>query len=148
MKNTNISSISPRFAYALKTADDPTKQPLFESHKDQQVREDKGFYIPDLLSDEQHDLNAEAYAAAKQDAEQLIQAWYLVGDARNLVGLTRVSLGDEHDSRAMQIDTVLRVIEKKLKDAYNGVDQHDRHYRNLFLAYFDLRDKSDDESEN
>ena len=47
----------------------------------------------------------------------------------------------------MQIDTVLRVIEKKLRKAYNGIDKHDRHYRNLFLAYFDLKDKTEGSGE-
>ena len=119
-------------------------QPCFEEHADRQVKEDKAFYIPDLLSDEEDDSNREAHAAAVDHAKHLGQAEHLLGEALNLVGLLLASLGDESDSRAMQIDTALRVIEKKLSKAYNRIDKHDRRHTNLFLAYFDLRGKADE----
>ena len=50
---------------------------------------------------------------------------------------------DEGDRRAMQLYAACNVIEKKLRKAYNGIDKHDRCHTNLFLAYVDLREKTD-----
>ena len=133
MNIAKISSISTRTVYPLN----------LHTPTDRQVREDRGFYIPDFLSDEQHDSNPEAYAAFEKHTNHLGKAERLLGEALNLVGLMLASLGDEGDSRAMQIDAALRVIEKKLSKAYNRIDKHHTRYTNLFLAYFDLRDKAD-----
>ena len=130
--------------YLFDATDGADNKASFDPHSDRQVREDKGFYIPDILSDEPHDARQEAYSAAMDRAKHLRKAERLVGDAMNLVGLLLVSLNDESDSRAMQIDTALRVIEKKLGNAYNGIDRHDRRHTNLFLAYFDLKGRADD----
>ncbi len=54
------------------------------------------------------------------------------------------SLADECDSRAMQTETALKVIEKKLNKAHTQVDRHRRRHTNLFLADFDLRDQLND----
>jgi len=136
MNDARISTLSTRAVYLL----DATNESV---HPDRQVREDKGFYIPDFLSDKQHDTNPEAYSAAADHAEHLLRAEHLLGEALNLVGLMLASLGDESDSRAMQTETALKLIEKKLKTAYNRIDKHDARHTNLFLAYFDLKDKTD-----
>lgn len=109
-----------------------------------QVREDKGFYIPDLLSDAQYDANPKAYAAFADHDRHLHKAEGLLGEAWNLVRLMLAALGDEGDSRAMQTEAGMKVIEKKLSKAHTQIDkQHTRH-TNLYLAYFDLKDKADE----
>lgn len=137
-----------RALYPIDTTDGAENETLFEPHADRQVREDRRFYIPDFLSDEEDDANPEAYTAAVAHAKHLGTAERLLGEALNLVGLVLGSLGDEGDRRAMQIDTALRVIEKKLGKAYNRIDKHDTRHTNLFLAYFDLRDKADEGSKD
>ena len=58
--------------------------------------------------------------------------------------LMQASLVDEGDSRAMQIEAGLKVIEKNLSKAHAQIDKHHSRYTNLFLAYFDLREKTDE----
>jgi hypothetical protein len=123
-------------------------RPTFRPPANWQVREDKGFYIPDFLSDEHDDTNPEAYSLAAEHAQHLYKAQGLVGEALNLAGLMLASLVDEGDSQAMQADTALKVIEKKLMKAYNRIDKHDMCHTNLFLAYFNLRDKADEGERN
>ena len=108
-----------------------------------QVREDKEFYIPDLLSGERYESTLEEYSAAMGHAKHLYKAQDLLGAALNLVGLLLAALGDEGDSRAMQIEAALKVIEKKLSKAYTRIDKHEARHTNLFLVYFDLREKTD-----
>ena len=122
-------------------------RPTFGPPESWQVREDGEFYIPDLLSDKHDDTNTEAYALAAEHARHLRKAQGLVGEALDLTGLMLASLGDEGDSRAMQIETALKAIEKKLKKAFNRIDRHDRRHTNLFLAYFNLRAKSEEGAE-
>ena len=122
-------------------------RPTIRSLTNWQVREDEEFYVPDVLSDKHDDTNSEAYALAAEHARHLYKAQGLLGEALNLAGLMLASLVDEGDSRAMQTDTALKVIEKKLMKAYNRIDKHDRHHTNLFLAYFNLRAKSDEDAE-
>ena len=122
-------------------------RPTFRPLTNWQVREDEEFYVPDVLSDKHDDTNPEAYALAAEHARHLYKAEGLVGEALNLAGLMLASLGDEGDSRAMQTETGLKVIEKKLKKAYNRIDRHDMRHTNLFLAYFNLRAKSDEGTE-
>ena len=120
-------------------------QPTFKPRTNWEVREDKGFYIPDVLSDAEYDAEPEAHSLAADHAQHLYKAQRVVGEALNLAGLMLASLGEEGDSRAMQTETGLKVIENKLKKAYNRIDKHDRRHTNLFLAYFDLANKTDGE---
>ena len=69
------------------------------------------------------------------------QAWLVVGYDDSL------PVGVENDARAMQSYAALKVIEKTLRKAHRCVDKHDRRYANLFLAYFDLKKKSDESTE-
>jgi hypothetical protein len=109
-----------------------------------QVRENRGFYIPNLLSDAECIADPEAYSALAQQAKYLHKAEGLLDDAWNLTRLMLASLGDEGDDRAMQSEAGLKAIERKLSKAHAKVDKHDTRYTNLFLAYFHLRDKADE----
>ncbi len=103
------------------------------------VREDEGFYVPELLTDPEYDADPEVHAAFEEQAVHLREAEGLVGDARNLVELMLAANEYETDSRAMQADAALRVIEEKLKEAFERVDRGRARYLNLFLAYFELK---------
>jgi hypothetical protein len=109
------------------------------------VREDKPFYIPDILSDKRYDPQPELHAAADEHARHLHKAQGYLDDAFNLVGALLASLGDEGDSRAMQAETVLKIVERKLNKALNRIDRHDRRHTNLFFAYFNLKEKAEAE---
>ena len=97
------------------------------------VREDRGDY----------DVDSDTDAAAADAAKEMYEAQRQIGDALNLTGLLSASLEDLGDSRAMQVHTVMRVIEKKLEKAYNQLDRHDANHTELLLAYNDLKDKTD-----
>lgn len=101
-----------------------------------EVREDKGFYIPDFLGKGDHEASPEAYDAAHEHAKHLHRAEALFDQALNLVGVLRASLGDEGDDRAMQAETMLDVIESKLSKARNRLDRHAARHKNLFLEYW------------
>ncbi len=116
---------------------------LFKPHADRQVREDGEFYIPDMLSGEDTDDDIKRHSAASEHAKHLIKAEGLLGEVRSLVEVLIASLSDEVDARAMQAETTLRVIEKKLRKAHHRIDKHDLRHTNLFLAYFDPKDKTD-----
>lgn len=137
-------------AYPLSTADRAENDPFFRTRANWQVREnedDQSFDVPDLLSDKDYDADRQAYAAAREYAVYLQKAEGLVCQAEDLVGLMLAAIGDECDARAMQSYTALKVIEKTLRKAHRCVNKHDRRYANLFLAYFDLKDKSDESTE-
>jgi hypothetical protein len=102
-----------------------------------QVREESGFYVPDYIA---ADSRPDLYAAADEQARDLRSAEKHLDDALNLAGVLRASLHDAGDSRAMQADTVLKLIEKLLRKAHNCIDRHDTLYLNLFMAYFDLKE--------
>lgn len=105
------------------------------------VREDEGFYIPDVISNERDAPSQQYFSAAFDHAKHLSRAQLLLGDALNLVSLMSVALSESGDRRAMQTETACKVIEDKLRKAYNRIDKHDRRHTNLFLAYFDLKQK-------
>ena len=122
-------------------------RPRFRPRANWQVREDREFYIPDLLSDTEYDADPKAYAAFAHQAEHLHRVEGLLDDAWNLVRLMQASLGDEVDDRAMQIEAGLKAVEKNLSKAHARIDRHHTCYTNLFFAYFDLKDKSDESAE-
>lgn len=100
------------------------------------VREDRDFYIPDYLSGRRAD-RGNLYAAADDHARDLRKAEKCLDDAVNLAGTLRAALADAGDSRSMQADTVLRVVENLLNEAHAAIDRHDTRFMNLFMAYFD-----------
>ena len=117
-----------------------------EAEANWQVREDQRFDIPNLLSDTRYDTDLLTRAAAKDHASDLINTERKLDEALNLVGLMLAAIGDLSDARAMQTETGLNAIEKKLRRARDCLDKHDTRHLNLFLAYVDLR-KSKGESE-
>lgn len=136
--------------YPLSTADRAENDPFFQTRANWQVREneeDQRFYVPDLLSDKDYDVDRQAYSAAREYAVHLQKAEGLVCQAEDLVGLMLAAIGDECDARAMQSYAALKVIEETLRKAHRCVNKHDRRHANLFLAYFDLKNKSDESTE-
>ena len=131
----------------LDTGDYAFSYPRIEASANWQVREDRGYYVPDLLSNKDYDPDRRAYAAADDHATHLRDAERLLNDVLNLVGLMLAAIGDDCDSRAMQSEIALKIIEKKLRKTHRCIDQHDRHHTNLFLAYVDLKEQTErDES--
>ena len=129
--------------YPLSTTNCHADHRFFQARADWQVREDRSFYVPDLLSDKDYDTDPQAYAVAGDYAVHLRKAERLVCQAEDLVGLIRAAISDESDARAMQVDTALAVIEKKLCKAHSRINKHDRRHSNLFLAYFDAKNEAE-----
>ena len=113
-----------------------------------QVNEDPPSYAPQLPADKHHNDNPEARSAAAKLAKRLHKAERLLDEALNLAGLMLVSFDDECDSRAMQTETALKIIEKKLSKAHRRIDRHRRDHTELYLNYFDLREKSNEAETN
>ena len=115
---------------------------------ERQVSEDPGVYTTEPLTDADADRSAKTSAVESGHAEHLNGAQRVVGEALNLSGLVLASLRDEGDGRAMQIETAAKVIENKLKKAYNQLDRHEARYTRLFRAYVDLNTKGNEEASN
>jgi hypothetical protein len=105
-----------------------------------QLKEDREFYVPDYLAGDADSSRPDLYAAADDHARELRKAEKHLDDALNLTGVLRASLQEADDSRAVQADTVLKIIEKLLHKAHTRIDRHDTRFMNLFMAYFDSRD--------
>jgi len=104
-----------------------------------QLREEGEFYVPDLLSDADGLPPPAIASAAQAYGKHLQKAERHIDEARLLSEVLRESLGDACDGRAMQVDAVLEVVDKKLRKARLRMDRHSRRYLNLFLAYADLK---------
>lgn len=131
----------------LSTADCAVNDPVLKARVVRQVREDQDdrrFDVPDLLSEKDYDIDMQVCAAAREHANYLSKAERKLDQALNLVGLMLAAIGDLSDARAMQTETGLNAIEKKLGAARTWLDKHDTRHLNLFLAYFDLRGKTDE----
>ena len=131
--------------YTFDTTGGPMTEPPInpeDDDKDREVREDSARYaVPDLLADTSYEPDPNAYAAFSEQAGDLHGVEDLLGDAWNLVGLMLTSVGEIGDSRDMQTEAGLKVIEDKLRQAHARIDEHHTHYTNLFLAYCDLKAK-------
>jgi hypothetical protein len=114
---------------------------------DQQVMEDRKYYVPDLLSDEEYEADLRLSEAADADTERLREAQGLIDEAVNLIAVLLASMEQETDARAMQAETILKIVEKKLNKAHIRVDRQETCHRNLFLAYFDLKARSEKDME-
>ena len=113
-----------------------------------QIREDGDFYIPDFITADPYNSRPKVYSAANDHARDLRRAQQQLDDVLNLARVLRASVQGEDDGRAMQADTVLKIIEKKLSKAHAFIDRHDARHLNLFMAYFDLKDSSGRTTEN
>lgn len=112
------------------------------------VREDEGEYdIPDLLKDADYASDADLYHAADEHARHLRRAQRNLEDALNLARVLAESVSGIGDSRAVQSETVLSIVERKLNKALNRLDRHDSRHTNLFFAYFDLKARSEKAAE-
>lgn len=112
-----------------------------------QVREDRDFYIPDFMSENPYGTRREVYSAANDHARELRDAEQRLDDALNLAGVLRAAVQGEDDSRAMQADTVLKIMEQKLGEARNCIDRHVARHLNLFMAYFELKERGEGSAE-
>jgi hypothetical protein len=109
-----------------------------------QVREDEGEYdIPDLLKDRSYEPDPALYDAAHAHTEAQREAMALLDDAENLLAVLLASIEDDGDSRAMQAEAVLKIVRKKLRKAHTRIDRQESRHRNLFLAYFELKARSE-----
>lgn len=106
------------------------------------LAEDAAFYVPDLLSAEGFEPDPAHWDAAEAHARKLHKAGRHIDDALNLTRVLRGAVREDGDSRAMQVDTVLRIAEKKLDRARRQIDRHDASHMNLFMAYAELKDHS------
>lgn len=112
------------------------------------VREDTGEYdIPDLPKDADYVSDAELYDAAEEHARHLRRAQRNLEDALNLARVLAESVSGIGDSRAVQAESVLSVVDRKLNKALNRLDRHDSRHQNLFFAYFELKARSETEAE-
>ena len=105
-----------------------------------QIKEDREFYIPDYFAGDPDSSRPDLYAAADDHARELRKAEKHLDDALNLTGVLRASFQEADDSRAVQADTALKIIEKLLNKAHTCIDKHDTRFMNLFMAYFDSKD--------
>lgn len=110
-------------------------------HQIRELREERPFYIPDYLGGARGDARPDLYAAGDDQARDLREAERCLDDALNLAATLRAALGDAGDSRSMQADTVLKIVEQLLGRAHAAIDRHDTRFMNLFMAYFDRSDE-------
>ena len=120
-----------------------TDYPFLTRRAVAQVSEEKGFYIPNVITEEGYRANPEFFSAAFGHAKNLSKAKRLLGEALDLTKLMSVALSGESRNRFVQAETACRIIEKKLGKAYERIERHDIHHSNLFLAYFDLKGRTD-----
>lgn len=113
-----------------------------------QIREERGEYVtPDQSEDENDERGPEVFDAAAAHTEEQREAMCLLDDAENLLAVLMAAIEDDGDSRAMQAETVLKVVREKLREAHTRINRQESHYRNLFLAYFELKARSEREVE-
>ena len=109
-----------------------------------QVKEDPASYTPQPPKGNRHNDNPEARSASADPAKHLCKAERLLDEALNLTGLMLASLTDECDGRAMQTETALRTIERKLGKAQTRIDRHRRDHAKLHLCDFDPEETSNE----
>ena len=109
-----------------------------------QVKEDPAPYTAQLPAGKHYNDNPAAHPTAVDPAKHLLKAERLLDEALNLAGLMLRSLDDECDSRAMQTEMALKIIEKKLGKAHTRIDRHRRDHTELYLNYLDLRNRTNE----
>ncbi|MEO1247626.1 MAG: hypothetical protein AAFX56_18270 [Pseudomonadota bacterium] len=105
-----------------------------------QLREEHEFYVPDLLADADYHPRPALFSAAEAYGRRLQKADRHVDEALLLSQVLRGSMCDDSDGRAMQVDTVLKIVEKKLRKAHLQIDRYETSHLNLFMAYMELRE--------
>ena len=104
----------------------------------------KKFEIPEVLSNKSNErLGDESYiatwVAAGKYGKHLNNAVDDLMLAKDLAKTLTDSLEASHDSLGFRAATVVNEIVERLNKAYSRLDKHDTRYRNLFIAYFDLK---------
>ncbi|HZD51793.1 MAG TPA: hypothetical protein VE175_01995, partial [Woeseiaceae bacterium] len=99
-----------------------------------QVREEPEDYLPDRLSDPDDAADPALIEAADAHAKDLREAMASLDDAENLVAVLMASVEYETDSRAMQVETVLKIVREKLREAHGRIDRQDARHQKLFAA--------------
>ena len=105
------------------------------------VREDREPYLSDRLPGETDESGAEAVARTR--TKGLRKAMRDLDEALNLAGVLRAAIAEDGDSRAMQVDTVLAGIEKKLDKAHTRMDRHEGRCWQFVLDWFELTEQSE-----
>ena len=124
-------------AYSLTAADAEA------AAADRQVREEPEYYIPDLLFNEDYEPDPKLVEAGDAHSEDLRVAMASLDDAGNLTEVLMASVEQEGDSRAMQAEAVLKTVREKLRDAHIRIYRQDARHRNLFFAYFELKERAE-----
>jgi hypothetical protein len=106
------------------------------------VAEEGEIYVPDLLADEDFEPGPALCDAADEHARDLREAERYIDEALHLADVLRAAMGDAGDRRAMQVDTVLKIVGEKLGQAHARIDEHDASHVNLFMAYAELKNPS------
>ena len=114
-----------------------TQLDRFASPRLFQVNEDPPSYTPQLPTGKRDNDHPQTCSTAGL-AKHLFKAERLLDEALNLAGLMLASFDDEGDGRAMQTETALKIIEKKLSKAHTRIDRHRRNYTELCLNHLDL----------
>lgn len=112
-----------------------------------ELREEDRDYVPDIPSGRQASADPALRRAAAADTVATREAMTLIDEATNLVSVLIAAIEDEADARASQAETVLRIVRKKLDKAHRRVDRQESRHRNLFLAYGELKERSERDEE-
>lgn len=112
-----------------------------------QLREDPEDYLSDRLPDPDDAADPELIEAADAHTKGLRDAMALLDDVENLVAVLMASAEYESDSRAMQAETVLKIVRRKLRKAHGRIDRQDARHRKLFAAHFELKRREEDDAE-
>jgi len=113
-----------------------------------QVREEGEYYIPDVLEDEDYDANPALTDAASAHTRNVQDAQRQLDDAASLVGVLLDAVEQDGDTRAAQTRTVLEFTVECLHKAHHLINEQERRDRNLFLAYFELKEEMEAEGED
>jgi hypothetical protein len=109
-----------------------------------QVREEGEYYIPDLLEDEDFNANPALTEAASAHTCRLRDTQKLIEDTESLAGVLLDAVEQDGDTRAAQTRTILEFSVECLHKAHQLIDEQEGRDRNLFLAYFALKEETDE----
>jgi len=102
---------------------------------------DNKFKVPKVLSRErcENENYIATWMAAGHYGKHLNNAEDDLMVAKDLAKILKGSLEASHDSLGFTAANVVNEIIERLNKAYSRLDKHDTRYRNLFIAYFDLK---------
>lgn len=121
-----------------RSAPPPAGRPLPGPSADRQVREEPDDYLSRLVSGKADNTDWERSMAAHEHTKPLVKAMRNLDEARNLLAVLIATLDAIGDRHAMQAETVLTIVEKKLDKAHTRIDRQATRDRKFFLAHFEL----------